>query len=481
MDEKTGAEILELLKELSRERLVVVVTHDREYAEKYGDRIIELSDGEIISDSKKGFVYEKERQVEWRKPKLPLKTAVKVGCSNFKYHPIRLVFTILLSVIAFTLLGVSLAVGLNGFNDVAYKSMSRGDISHSAVIGYGADGMPKRVSEEEMRSLGLDLFGAAYFEADFGAEANDFYHSVLPQSVASLTYGCAEKFGFSVTGKLPESDNEIGLTAHTAETLKFFGKLPSQGDITGSTVIINGQIYVLSCVIDTHFNEKKYETLKNSAIDDYSPLIRQYVYEMNASAHGILFVSDGSLRDICGANGGGYDYLLATVDGADSPFISVDGEYRYYNSVMFELINSLGTVNGIKTLTGILSVIFALFAVGLLLNFLFVSVSDKSHTVGILKGLGCGNGGLIKIFACEGVIIGGGAFVLSSVLTAVICAAVSRSIFLKAGMTYLAIAELNPFAIPLLFVIIGVFTAVGCIAPVIRLARLTPKKCTSVI
>lgn len=88
----------------------------------------------------------------------------------------------MLSVIAFTLLGVSLAVGLNGFNDVAYKSMSRGGISHSAVIRYGADGMAKRVSEEEMRALGSDLFGAAYFEADFGAEANDFYHSVLPRA-----------------------------------------------------------------------------------------------------------------------------------------------------------------------------------------------------------------------------------------------------------------------------------------------------------
>ena len=105
-------------------------------------------------------------------------------------------------------------------------------------------------------------------------------------------------------------------------------KVQPQADITGSTVIINGQNYVVSCVINTHFNEKKYEALKNSALDDYSPLMRQYVYEMNASAHGILFVSDGSLRDICGANGGGYDYLLATVDGADSPFISVDGEYK---------------------------------------------------------------------------------------------------------------------------------------------------------
>lgn len=51
LDEETGQEILSLLKKLSAEKLVIVVTHDREFAEKFGDRIIELSGGCVISDT----------------------------------------------------------------------------------------------------------------------------------------------------------------------------------------------------------------------------------------------------------------------------------------------------------------------------------------------------------------------------------------------------------------------------------------------
>ena len=51
LDEETGKSILSLLKTLSKEKLVNVVTHDRDFAETYGDRIIELADGKIISDT----------------------------------------------------------------------------------------------------------------------------------------------------------------------------------------------------------------------------------------------------------------------------------------------------------------------------------------------------------------------------------------------------------------------------------------------
>ena len=51
LDSVTGEELYELLKELSGERLIIVVTHDEESARKYGDRIIELEDGKVISDS----------------------------------------------------------------------------------------------------------------------------------------------------------------------------------------------------------------------------------------------------------------------------------------------------------------------------------------------------------------------------------------------------------------------------------------------
>ena len=50
LDTKTTKEILDLLIKLSKERLVIVITHNREIAEHYGDRVIELKDGEVLKD-----------------------------------------------------------------------------------------------------------------------------------------------------------------------------------------------------------------------------------------------------------------------------------------------------------------------------------------------------------------------------------------------------------------------------------------------
>lgn len=51
LDSKTSVQIMELLKEISRDRLVIMVTHNPELAEKYSTRIIRLLDGEVIDDS----------------------------------------------------------------------------------------------------------------------------------------------------------------------------------------------------------------------------------------------------------------------------------------------------------------------------------------------------------------------------------------------------------------------------------------------
>ncbi len=50
LDSTTGRQVLDTLKKLSEDKLVIVVSHDREFAEKYADRIIELADGHVISD-----------------------------------------------------------------------------------------------------------------------------------------------------------------------------------------------------------------------------------------------------------------------------------------------------------------------------------------------------------------------------------------------------------------------------------------------
>ena len=50
LDSATGRQILDTLKKLSADKLVIIVSHDRDFAEKYADRIIELSDGRVIND-----------------------------------------------------------------------------------------------------------------------------------------------------------------------------------------------------------------------------------------------------------------------------------------------------------------------------------------------------------------------------------------------------------------------------------------------
>ena len=52
LDSKTSVQIMELLKELSSERLIIMVTHNPELAEKYSTRIIRLLDGELVGDDK---------------------------------------------------------------------------------------------------------------------------------------------------------------------------------------------------------------------------------------------------------------------------------------------------------------------------------------------------------------------------------------------------------------------------------------------
>ena len=52
LDSETSIQVMEILREIARERLVIMVTHNPDLASEYADRIIQLLDGKVISDSK---------------------------------------------------------------------------------------------------------------------------------------------------------------------------------------------------------------------------------------------------------------------------------------------------------------------------------------------------------------------------------------------------------------------------------------------
>lgn len=106
LDSTTGKQVMDLLKEISKDRLVIIVSHDNEAAKKYGDRIIEIKDGKVFNDTDPI----KEIKTENYKPiksKLPLKESFKLGLGSLRNKKIKLCFTILLTSLSLLFLGLT--------------------------------------------------------------------------------------------------------------------------------------------------------------------------------------------------------------------------------------------------------------------------------------------------------------------------------------------------------------------------------------
>lgn len=79
LDSKTSVQIMELIKEISKDKLVIMVTHNSEIAEQYSTRIVRLVDGEIVEDTNP---YVGEEKLQEKKDK---KEKVKKDRSKMKF------------------------------------------------------------------------------------------------------------------------------------------------------------------------------------------------------------------------------------------------------------------------------------------------------------------------------------------------------------------------------------------------------------
>ena len=114
LDSKTSEEIMKLIKELSYERLVIMVTHNPELANKYSDRIIKFADGKIQNDSKPYQEEETKPNFHPVRTRMSFLTALKLSFTNIKTKKGRTFLTILASSIGIISIGVVLALS-NGF------------------------------------------------------------------------------------------------------------------------------------------------------------------------------------------------------------------------------------------------------------------------------------------------------------------------------------------------------------------------------
>ena len=115
LDSKTSIEIMELIKEISKDKLVIMVTHNKELSKKYASRIIELKDGKIIKDTNNYNSNEKEEILLNKKTKMKFMDALKLSLSNIKTKKGRTFLTSFAGSIG--IIGIALILSLsNGVN-----------------------------------------------------------------------------------------------------------------------------------------------------------------------------------------------------------------------------------------------------------------------------------------------------------------------------------------------------------------------------
>ncbi len=107
LDSTNSIQIFEILKNISKDRLVIVVTHDTEYAYKYGDRVIEIEDGNITKDNIVNQINEDNKEIKIVKSRLSFVDAIKFSSLNLRRKTIRLIVISIIISVTLTLFGYS--------------------------------------------------------------------------------------------------------------------------------------------------------------------------------------------------------------------------------------------------------------------------------------------------------------------------------------------------------------------------------------
>ena len=160
LDSQTSVQIMDLMKEIANEKLVIMVTHNQEIANEYATRIIRLRDGEIVGDSMPVNLDELPKSTfSLKKTAMSFKTALISSLNNIKTKLGRTLLTAFAGSIG--IIGIGLVLSLSNGLDQEITSFEQ-----QTIAGYPISITSSRIDYEKLRTLGTTNL-EKYPETDF--------------------------------------------------------------------------------------------------------------------------------------------------------------------------------------------------------------------------------------------------------------------------------------------------------------------------
>lgn len=198
LDSETSEEIMQLIQDLARERLVIMVTHNPQLARKYADRVIEFADGKIQQDSRPHVEGQKADSFKLNRTKMSYWTALKLSFNNIRTKKGRTFLTVFASSIGIIGIAVVLALS-NGFQKQIDQTQSEALASMPVTvsqIGMDTNAMMTGTSQKTFAKQKVVV--AETSDADKAQHVNKLdakyldYINAMPKADAkniAITYG----------------------------------------------------------------------------------------------------------------------------------------------------------------------------------------------------------------------------------------------------------------------------------------------------
>ncbi|MBQ3498290.1 MAG: ABC transporter ATP-binding protein/permease [Clostridia bacterium] len=299
LDSKTSVQIMELIREISKDRLVIMVTHNPKLAKEYASRIIRIKDGKIRKDSDPYVADEAEekeaeetpkkrgRKEKKKSPKASMRfgTALSLSFNNLLTKKGRTLLTSFAGSIG--IIGIALILSLSNGMQAYINSLERDTLASYPItieaesfdlmqlLGTVNNSTQNIAEHDKDKIYKRPMLENSVADLEFKAQQNDLgrFKTFIELNSAAFDPLCTDiKYGYDVDLQIFKSDTSNGVTRvkpnDALEEMGLTADTDVWEELIGDVELLNTQYDILAGEWPKNHNELVLFLDKNNEIDD---------------------------------------------------------------------------------------------------------------------------------------------------------------------------------------------------------------------
>ena len=418
-DEPTGAldsenaySVMRILKNLSKQKLVIVVTHNIELANSFADDIIKINDGKIYSKLK---VINKNKYSKIkcnRKIKLSFIKLVKYAIKNLNNKLLRNILTILAFTIGLLSLGIVLSIK-TGFNKELDSLNKSSFFNYPLVISKNnyVDDFSNKVENKNGVNVKKGSFVTNEIDDKLISLVNNIdkkyvngitYYRDIDYEFKSISYvNPSNNYFYLVSGRMPENKNEVMILYDEEDSIsdKLYNYLDiSKNGLINNVFKVNDKELIITGIVKSN--------------NDYFKSLSGILYSND------LF--DNEITDI---------YIYANNLNSKNKIKDLLKDYEIFDNAE-EVVNlTKKMVDGISLVLILFSVISLIVSMIMIFVISYISVMERNKDIGIYKSIGFRNKDIKNLFIIENLIIGMCSFYLTMIFILLVSNVINKFVY----------------------------------------------------